>query len=165
MKLLHKYKPVARLIETTRGLVLMGNSPHSLSLAITLGLLFGILPFLGVTTLLLAVIALIFRLNMVVIQVSNYIVYPIQVLLYLPFLKIGKFLGNIQSITASKVYAIMKENWMAGIEKLWVIHLWAMLAWLIIAAPIGYLIYFLLKSWIKRLKSSLQHKIKVHTPN
>jgi uncharacterized protein (DUF2062 family) len=159
MNFLLKYKPVTRLIATTKSLVFEGNSAHKLSLAITLGILFGILPFLGVTTLTLAILAVIFRLNMAIIQISNYMMYPIQVLLYIPFIRIGKYMGNLQSITATRVYAIMKENWIAGIEKLWVIHLWAILAWSIVALPTGYLIYFILNGWIGRLKIQMGKKL------
>jgi hypothetical protein len=95
-------------------------------------------------------------LNVVVIQLSNYLAYPIQLLLYMPFLKAGKYLGNLQSITISEVFASMKVNWMDGFEKLWLIHLWAILAWFLMAAPTGYLLYYLLKGWIKRLKISLE---------
>jgi uncharacterized protein (DUF2062 family) len=163
MKPFLKYKPVARLIETTKNLVFAGNSPHKLSLAITLGMLFGVFPFLGVTTVLLLVIAILLKLNMVVIQLSNYLVYPIQLLLYMPFLKAGKFLGNLQSITLSNVFTNMKENWIEGIQKLWLLHIWAIFAWFLMALPTGYLLYYLLKAWIKRLKIRFDQAAKIHT--
>jgi uncharacterized protein (DUF2062 family) len=162
MKLLSKYKPLISLVDTIKDLVFTGNSPHKLSLAVTLGLLFGVFPFLGVTTILLAIISLVFRLNMVVIQISNYVAYPVQLLLYLPFLKAGKYLGNMHEITVSNVFSIMKDNWVDGIGRLWQIHLWAIFAWFLISVPTGYLLYLFLKSWIKRLKPKIEKNIKIH---
>jgi uncharacterized protein (DUF2062 family) len=165
MNPLLKYKPVAKLVTKTKSLLVSGNTPHQLSLAITLGIIFGVFPFLGVTTILLTIIAFIFRLNMVVVQLSNYVVYPLQLLLYLPFIRMGKFLGNLQSVSASEVFAIMKENWVNGIEKLWVIHAWAILAWALIALPVSYVIYRLLKNWIEKIKVKLRRKLKTNSPN
>jgi uncharacterized protein (DUF2062 family) len=163
MNLLLKYKPVAKLITKTKDLLVSGNTPHQLSLAITLGIIFGVFPFIGVTTIILTVIALVFKLNMVIVQLSNYVVYPLQLMLYLPFIKMGKFLANRQSITPKQVIETMKENWMTGIEKLWDIHLWAILSWALVAVPVSYLIYRLLKDSIEGIKKRNKYKIKTHT--
>lgn len=163
MDFLLKYKPVVKLVAKTKDLLKSGNTPHQLSLAITLGIIFGVFPFIGVTTIILTVIALTFNLNMVIIQLSNYVVYPLQLVLYLPFIKMGKFLGNRPAISANQVLETMKADWIDGIEKLWVIHLWAILSWAIIAIPVSYLIYRLLKDWIERIKIKVRQKLKTRT--
>jgi uncharacterized protein (DUF2062 family) len=162
MKLLLKYKPFANLVVKTKNLVGTGHSPHQLSLAITLGIIFGVFPFLGVTTLLLALIAFTFKLNMVIIQLANYVVYPLQVVLYIPFIKIGKLLGNMPSVSPAQILEAMKVNWVTEIGKLWYIHLWAILAWAIVAAPSSYIIYYILKDWIQRIKNRISRRIKTH---
>jgi uncharacterized protein (DUF2062 family) len=164
MDFLLKYKPVVKLIAKTKDLLTTGNTPHQLSLAITLGIIFGVFPFIGVTTIILTVIALTFNLNMVIIQLSNYVVYPLQLILYFPFIKLGKLLGNRPAITANQVFETMKADWITGIEKLWVIHLWAILSWALIALPISYLIYRLLKDWIEKIKLKISTILKTPTP-
>jgi len=163
MNFLLKYKPIAKLVSKTKEMLITGSTPHQLSMAITLGAIFGILPFLGVTTIVLAFVAVVFRLNMVVIQLTNYMVYPLQLLFYLPFLKMGKFLGDIQSISATQVFEIMKENWISGIERLWLIHVWAILAWALIVIPVGFIVYRLLKNTIHNIKNRLRNKTIAHT--
>lgn len=163
MNFLLKYKPIAKLVSKTKEMLITGSTPHQLSMAITLGAIFGILPFLGVTTIVLAFLAVVFRLNMVVIQLANYMVYPLQLLCYLPFLKMGKFLGNIQSISATQVFEIMKENWINGIERLWLIHVWAIIAWALIVIPVGLIVYRLLKNTIHNIKNRLRNKTITHT--
>jgi uncharacterized protein (DUF2062 family) len=165
MNFLLKYKPVVKLISKTKELLVSGNTPHQLSLAITLGIIFGVFPFLGVTTILLTVIALVLRLNMIVIQLTNYLVYPLQLMFYIPLIRFGIFLGKLKSVTASQVFDIMKENWIEGIEKLWIIHAWAILAWVIISIPVSYIVYNILKILINRLKRKVVIKPITHTPD
>jgi uncharacterized protein (DUF2062 family) len=161
MKFLLKYKPVVKLVTKTKDLLISGNTPHQLSLAITLGIIIGVIPFIGVTTIILAIIAFAFNLNLIITQLTNYLVYPLQLLLYLPFIKLGKLLGHRPAISVNQVFETMKENWITGIEKLWDIQLWAIISWIIIALPASYLIYRLLKNWIEKIKDKL--KLRVHS--
>ena len=67
-----------------------GRSPGKLALTLALGVTIGILPLLWGTTLLCAAAAALFRLNPVGIQAVNYLVYPIQLLLFVPFSRMGE---------------------------------------------------------------------------
>ena len=66
-----------------------GAHPKRLAMSMAAGVTLGIFPMLGVTTAACAVVALSFRLNLPVIQLVNYIVYPLQIALLLPFYKFG----------------------------------------------------------------------------
>jgi uncharacterized protein (DUF2062 family) len=162
MRFLLKYKPVVKLANKTKDLLISGITPHQLSLAITLGVIIGVIPFLGTTTIILAVIALAFDLNMVIVQLTNYVVYPLQLILYIPFIKLGKYIGNRPSISPSQVFATIKANWLSGFEKLWDIQLWAILSWALISIPVSYLLYRLLKDWIEKFKNKLVLKFSNH---
>src|SRR5947209_172719 len=70
-------------------LLRMGASPEKLAWSIAAGLLIGINPLLGSTTLLCLAIAFIFRLNVAASQLGNHVVYPLQLLLLLPFIRLG----------------------------------------------------------------------------
>ena len=69
-----------------------GTSPENLAWSLALGLLVGVNPLLGSTTVLCLVLAYLFRLNLVAAQISNHAVYPLQLLLVLPFLRAGSLL-------------------------------------------------------------------------
>ena len=66
-----------------------GVSPEALSLTVVLGLVIGTIPILGSTTMLCAGAAILLRLNQPLMQAINYLVYPLQLLLYVPLLMMG----------------------------------------------------------------------------
>lgn len=69
-----------------------GLSPHQLSLAFALGVTIGIMPLVWGTSLLCIFLAGAFRLNQAVVQCANYLVYPLQILLFIPYLAGGDYL-------------------------------------------------------------------------
>jgi uncharacterized protein (DUF2062 family) len=69
-----------------------GTSPRKLALTCALGMVIGIFPVYGSTTLLCFAFALLFRLNVVVIQAVNYLLTPVQLILLIPFMQGGIWL-------------------------------------------------------------------------
>ncbi len=67
-----------------------GLTPEKLALSLTLGLVIGCFPVVGVTTVLCAGVALLLRLNLPAIQVGNYLAFPLQFLLMIPFMRLGE---------------------------------------------------------------------------
>jgi len=58
---------------------------------VSFGLLWGVFPLVGTSTLLCTISALCLRLNIAVVQAVNYLVYPLQLVLLVPFMKLGAF--------------------------------------------------------------------------
>ena len=81
-----------KLIDPLLALLRQGVAPRSLALALTLGAGIGIFPVLGVSTLALTALALPLRLNLPALQLLNYLVSPLQLLLIIPFLRLGEYL-------------------------------------------------------------------------
>ena len=142
-----------KIISSVKSQLSQGTAPEQLSLGLTLGIVFGVLPFPGVTTALLALLVSIFRLNMAVTQITNYAAHPLQLILYIPFLKLGKFLGNLQGVSVQEVYQTIRENVLLGIQHLWVIHLWAVLAWLIVSLPAGFILFHILRFQLQNYRT------------
>jgi len=71
-----------------------GTTPEKIALTIALGLVLAVFPILGSTTLLCAVVALVFRLNQPIIQLVNYLCYPLQFALLIPFYRAGEVFGT-----------------------------------------------------------------------
>jgi uncharacterized protein (DUF2062 family) len=119
-------------------------SPEQYSLAVTAGIIFGIFPVLGSTTVVCAIVAIALRLNMVVIQLVNYAVYPIQLLLIIPFMKLGSLLSPEGGFTLSlaELVAVWDHDIWAAIKQLWVAQLLAIAAWLLVALPLSIALYF-----------------------
>jgi uncharacterized protein (DUF2062 family) len=72
-----------------------GLTPHKLSMTCAMGVVIGIFPVFGITTILCFGVALAFRLNIPVIQLVNYLVAPLQLLFIIPFIKIGTILFRL----------------------------------------------------------------------
>lgn len=81
-----------RLTQPILDLLRQGVTPRKLAWSLALGVVLGLFPMVGTTTLLCTVAALALRLNLVAMQTANYVVYPLQIALLLPFLRGGELL-------------------------------------------------------------------------
>ena len=78
-----------------------GITPAKIALTIALGATLGIFPVLGSTTLLCAAAGLALRLNQPILQIINYLVYPLQLALLLVFIRIGEWIFNAPALPFS----------------------------------------------------------------
>lgn len=69
-----------------------GISPRRLALTLALGFAIGCIPVVGIPTVLCAALAIVLRLNQPAIQAANYAAMPLQILLIVPFMKLGKWM-------------------------------------------------------------------------
>lgn len=69
-----------------------GITPEKIALTIALGVVLGVFPILGSTMLLCGLAAYGLKLNQPIIQMVNYFVYPLQLILLLPFYRAGETL-------------------------------------------------------------------------
>src|SRR5678815_1310745 len=69
-----------------------GVTPQKIALTIALGLMLGIFPILGSTTALCALAGIVLKLNQPIIQLVNYLGYPLQLALLIPFYRAGEHL-------------------------------------------------------------------------
>jgi uncharacterized protein (DUF2062 family) len=112
-----------------------GVSPRRLALTLALGFAIGCFPVVGIPTALCALLALTLRLNLPAIQAANYLVMPLQLLLIVPFVRLGGWLlasGTNQPAKASGLFHASPINVLFGLGGL-AGH--AMLAWLVLAVP------------------------------
>ncbi len=130
-----------------------GLSPEKLALCVALGLLLGTFPVLGSTTLLCTAAALAFRLNMPAIQLINYFTYPLQLLLFIPFIRAGEFLFGQPPIPLDlvKIFTMLQTDVVGAINSLWMTNVRAIAAWSLSAPLIAIALYFLLVPIFRRL--------------
>ena len=95
-------------------LLSQGVSPEKLSISIACGAVIGLFPVLGATTLICAAIAIALRLNLVAIQLSNYLVYPLQIALLIPFVRFGAFIcqADPPPLSAQELTLLFQQNFM-----------------------------------------------------
>ena len=84
-----------KLVRPIVDLLKQGVTPEKLAVSAALGVVLGIFPVIGSTTTLCAIAAFALRLNLPAIQIVNYFMYPAQIALLIPFLRLGEKLFRV----------------------------------------------------------------------
>ena len=137
-------------------LLTQGITPEKIALSLAFGIVLGIFPVLGSTTILCAVAALIFRLNLPAIQLVNYLIYPLQLFFLLPFIRLGEMLFRAAPLQLSlaQMLAMARADMPHAVATLWLAGVHAMSAWLLIGPPATLLLYFLLSRALRQVAAS-----------
>lgn len=112
-----------------------GMSPRRLALTLALGLAIGCIPMVGIPTALCAMLALALRLNLPAIQVANYAAMPLQLVLIVPFVRLGGWLFPYGSNPVPRASALLHASPLELLARLGGLAGHAMVAWLLIAVP------------------------------
>ena len=83
-----------RLLDPLLALLRQGMSPRRLALCTAIAIVVGNIPILGVSTIICTIIALVFRLNLPAIQVVQAAMAPTQLLLIIPFVRLGEWIAH-----------------------------------------------------------------------
>lgn len=129
-----------------------GVSPQKLALSVALGVALGVFPVLGTTTALCAIAALVLRLNLPAIQLVNYVVYPAQIALLIPFFRLGEriFRAPRLPLSATQIVAMFRASYVHAFQALWTTTWHAVVAWGLLAPLAVALLYGILLVALKR---------------
>jgi uncharacterized protein (DUF2062 family) len=135
-----------------------GTTPEKLALCVALGMSCGIIPVLGVTTVLSIVVALIFRLNQPAMQLVNHLMYPAQLALIIPFFKVGDrvFSSGSATVTAGAFFHAVKDHPGQAIAAFWQTTLYALAIWLVLVPVIALPAYLISLRIFRRWKASME---------
>jgi uncharacterized protein (DUF2062 family) len=139
------------------GFLKQGMTAEKIALTLTLGLCIGIMPLMGFITIILALLAMIFRLNMVAIQAVHYAISFVQIVLFIPFLKLGQFIFGLPELpfNIDNVLKMLKSSFFDTFLSIWQVNLMGLVVWLVIAIPSGILIYHLSLAFFTRQKRKM----------
>ena len=119
-----------------------GLTPHKLALTCCCGVAIGILPVLGGTMILCAICGHILRLNQVALQAVNYLVYPLQIALFIPLCLLGSRLFPWgPAIPPELLTTLLHGHLTTSINLLGWITVKALAAWLVTAVPLAAALY------------------------
>jgi uncharacterized protein (DUF2062 family) len=166
---LHHNWAYRRLALPILALLRMGATPQKLAWSIAVGLLIGISPILGATTVLCLAAAFLFRLNVAASQLGNHIVYPLELILVVPFIRIASrvFHTAPMPLSANDLFHAAREHPIALSRQLWLWEWHAFMLWAILAAITVPLIALSLTPVLARLLIRIdrhQYPILSHTP-
>jgi len=134
-----------KLAALLKNMFTQGVSPRKLAFTISLGIFIGTAPAVWGTTIICAGLAVLFRLNHPGIQAANYLVYPLQLALLVPFYRIGADIFHSGPAVSLDIFSKgIKSVALESFVPLAAATLKALAAWFLIAAPLAVLLYFLL---------------------
>jgi uncharacterized protein (DUF2062 family) len=132
-----------RVLDPILGLLRQGLAPSQLALSLAFGLGVGIFPVLGVSTPLLTFIALGMRLNLPAIQLVNYLASPLQLLLIIPFVRVGERIvgAEPQPLTVSAGLELLAKGVLQAVVILWDAIVHAAIGWVALGPVLIFVLY------------------------
>jgi uncharacterized protein (DUF2062 family) len=147
-----------RLFEPLLDLLKQGMSPSRLALCVSVGIVVGNIPILGVSSILCAVIALVCRLNLPAIQLVQAAMAPTQILLIIPFVRLGEWLLQAphQALSIRQGFALIHQSIANAVRVLWDAIIHAGSAWLLVAPVAIFLLHKLFTIIFRRAATRLE---------
>jgi uncharacterized protein (DUF2062 family) len=132
-----------------------GLTAESLAFSITIGIIAGLFPVIGATTLISVLMTLLFRQNILVVQSVQWILGLLQVMLIIPFMKLGAVILNQQAvhINMHQINLAFQTGFFSGIRTVGIFQLYAILTWIILAIPASVISYFAFKTLFRKRKA------------
>jgi uncharacterized protein (DUF2062 family) len=147
-----------RLVRPILDLLTQGITPERIALSVVFGLALGMFPVLGSSTLLCALAAVFFRLNLPTIQIVNYFVYPLQLVLVVPFMRLGGiiFRGAPVRLSLTQMIELFRADRQHAMKALWGLGVQAVGAWSLVVPPLAVVAYFLLARILRRTAAPME---------
>jgi uncharacterized protein (DUF2062 family) len=133
-----------------------GLSPDKLAFSITIGIISGVFPVIGATTILSLLLTMAFRQNLLVVQSVQWVLALAQLLLIIPFMQLGAHILHQQAIpvTINQINLAFQPGILSGIKTIGIFHLYAILTWLLLSIPASTISFFTLRAAFQKRNNS-----------
>ena len=130
-----------------------GATPAALSAAVAVSFAIAIVPVIGVTTLICLAAGRLFRLNHVVMQIVNHTCYPLQILLLVPFVRLGETVTGATpvALTPAAIIAEFNRSFADFVAQFWTAYLHGMLGWALTVPLTCWLLHLILRTVFRKL--------------
>jgi uncharacterized protein (DUF2062 family) len=149
-----------RVVHPLLELLRMGATPEGLAWSLAIGVVVGVNPLLGSTTVVGLALAGIFRLNLVASQIGNHIVYPVQIALFPLWVHIGSVLFHTPGLPMGKralIEGVTRHPWETT-RLLWTWEWHALIVWFVAAIVAAPLLKAVLEPMLRRLHRHMHLK-------
>jgi uncharacterized protein (DUF2062 family) len=149
-----------RVVRPVLQLLRIGATPERLAWSIAVGLVIGVNPLLGSTTCLALAAASMLRLNVVASQFGNHLVYPLELLMFPVFIRLGSLLFRTQGLPMElgELLHAMKVHPLDTTQLLWNWEWHAMVVWAMFAVVAAPILQMGLKKVLCRMLDGLHHE-------
>jgi uncharacterized protein (DUF2062 family) len=148
-----------RIILPVLALLRRGATPEKLAWSLAAGVLIGLNPILGSTTILCLTVAFLFRLNIIASQITNHLAYPLQIILFIPFIRLGSRIFHTAEMPLSvkDILHAARTSPVQLARNLWLWESHALILWAILAAVLTPILALILTPILRRLLIRVQH--------
>jgi uncharacterized protein (DUF2062 family) len=143
----------ARIVDPIVQQLTRGLSPERVAMTIAVGLLLAIIPVIGVTTILCFLAAWALGLNQPIIQLINWSSAALQILLIIPFIRLGEAIFRAPRMTRSleELVAMARSDPVVTMAMLGETLGHAVVAWLVVSPLLIVSVYFGSRPLLRRL--------------
>ena len=131
------------VIDKITALFKQGLTPKELNQSIIVSGLISVIPIIGVSTFMITTVSLKTKLNLPVMIALSYMMWPVQILLIIPFIRMGEFIFSIppNHHTVEEIISSFQNSFFKTLSHLSFELLCGLGGWLFIAVPVAIGIY------------------------
>jgi uncharacterized protein (DUF2062 family) len=138
-----------------------GVTPKRLAWSLALGIVIGINPTVGVTTVVVIMLAWVLGLNQIASQIGAHVVAPIHLLLFLPFIELGVHLFHTRRLPMTlKQIERLSHHPLRLFRAIWQWEWHALVVWGVVAAVALPLLAMAIRRWL--VMTLRRHRTLVH---
>jgi len=124
----HVLRPLLRALRS-------GVTPRRLAWSLALGMVVGINPSVGLTTLLVVLVAWVFGLSKLASLIGTHVVAPLHLLLFIPFIELGVYLFHTGKMPMDrKQLEHLSHHPFRMVHEIWRWEWHALIVWAVVAA-------------------------------
>jgi len=132
----------AYVVRPLSGLLRQGITPERLAVSISCGITVGICPLVGTTTAACTMLAILLRLNLLAMQLGNWLVWPVQIALVVPFLVMGdRLFGPGRLVNIERIAALLRDDALLALQTVSRVVIHAAAAWAVCAPFVFVVLY------------------------
>lgn len=152
---------IKNLTTRTKTLLQQGLTPKQICLSCIVSVLLSVIPILGVSTFLITMVSLKTKLNLPIMIALSYLMWPVQILLILPFISAGEFIFSLPPShhTVDEIVNSFQDGFFSTLVKISFELLCAFAAWFLIAIPLAFIAYGISLFIIKIIPIKPQQKL------
>jgi len=121
---------IQKSMDLIKAFLQTGMSVQKLTTTILIGIFLGISPLIGLTTIVGFLAALLFKLNMVLLQTIQYTLAPVQLILFIPFIKLAKWVsGDTRLVQPEEFLQMFKTNGLKTLQEIGITYLISIAIW------------------------------------
>ncbi|MBP6758135.1 MAG: DUF2062 domain-containing protein [Flavobacterium sp.] len=130
--------------DKSTALLKQGLTPKELSQSLIVSGLLSTIPILGVSTFMITTVSLKQKLNLPIMISFSYLLWPVQILLIIPFIRVGEFIFSVPQNhhTIERIINSFQTSFFQTLSQLSFELLCGLGGWFLTAVPIAILFYW-----------------------